>query len=67
MKAIAKEVTKQIVYRIKDMTHLFKTTTESWRSIEQIQTVEEVREEIWQTEADIAKLKEETPDITPVQ
>ena len=26
-----------------------------------------MHEEIWQTEAEIVKLKEETPDITPVQ
>ena len=35
--------------------------------IEQIETVEEVREEIQQTEAEIVKLIEETPGLTPVQ
>ena len=49
------------------MTHLLETTTESWIGIEQVEIVEEVREEIRQTKEDIAKLKEETPDITPVQ
>ena len=67
LKVVAKEVKKQIAYRITDMTHLLETTTESWIGIEQIETTEEVREEIRQTEAEIAKLKEETLDITPVQ
>ena len=34
---------------------------------EQITIVEEVHKEIWQTEAEIVKLKEETPGLTPVQ
>ena len=67
LKATAKEVTEQIAYRIKDTTHLLETTTESWTGIEQIETVEEVHEEIRQTKAEIVKLKEETPDITPIQ
>ena len=32
---------------------------ESWLGIEQIDTVEEVQEEIWQTKAEIAKLTED--------
>ena len=49
------------------MTHLLETTTESWSSIKQIETVEEVHEKIWQTKAEIVKLKKETLNITPVQ
>ena len=49
------------------MTHLLETATESWSSIEKIDTVEEVREEIWQIEAEIAKLIEEPVGLTPVQ
>ena len=49
------------------MTHLLETATESWTGIEQIEAVEEVREEIWQTETKIAKLMEEPPGLTPVQ
>ena len=66
LKAATKEVTEQIAYRIKDTTHLLETTTESWTGIEHINTVEEVREEIWQTKVEIVKLKEETLAITPV-
>ena len=46
----------QITYIIVDMTHLLETTIESWTSIEQIEIVEEVLEEIQQVEAEIAKL-----------
>ena len=46
LKATTKEVTKQIAYWIKDMTHLLETTTKSWEGIEKIEIVEEVHEEI---------------------
>jgi hypothetical protein len=55
------------VYRIKDTTHLLETTTESWTCIEKIEAVEEVREEIRQTETKIVKLREETLGLTPIQ
>ena len=67
MKEAAKEVIGQIAHQIVDMTHLLETTIESWMGIEQIETVEEVREEIQQTKVEIAKLKEETPGLIPVQ
>lgn len=46
LKGAAKEVMGQIVHQIADTKHLLETTIESWISIEQIETVEEVREEI---------------------
>ena len=46
LKVAAKEIVKQIAYQIVDTTHLLETTTKSWMGIEQIPTVEEVREEI---------------------
>ena len=67
LKEAAKEVMGQIAHQIADTTHLLETTTESWTGIEKIETVEEVHEEIRQTEAEIAKLKEETPGLTPVE
>ena len=67
LKAAAKEIAEQIAYRIADTTHLLETTTESWMGIEQITTVEEEHKEIRQVKAEIAKLKEETPGLTPVQ
>lgn len=67
MKAATKEVAEKIAYRIKDTTHLLENATESWIGIEQIEVVEEVHEEIRQTEAEIMKLTEETPSLTPVQ
>ena len=67
MKEATKEVVRQIVHRIMDMTHLLKTTTESWMGIEHIEIVEEVHEEIRKAEAEIVKLKEETPSLTLVQ
>lgn len=67
LKEADKEVMAQIEYQIADTTHLLETTTKSWIGIEQIETVEEVREKIQQAEADIVKLKEETPGLTPVQ
>jgi len=67
LKVAAKEITGQIVHRIKDTTHLLETTTSSWLGIEKNDTVEEVREEIRQAEVEIAKLKEEIPSLTPVQ
>ena len=57
LKAATKEIVEQIAHRITDTTHLLETTTESWMGIEQINTVEEVCEEIWQAEAKIVKLK----------
>ena len=50
-KIAAKEITGQIAHQIEDTTHLLETTTSSWLGIEQIDVVEEVREEIWQAEA----------------
>ena len=67
LKAIAKEIAKQIAYRIADTTHLLETTRESWMGIEEITTVEEVCKEIRQVGAEIAKLKEETTSLTLVQ
>ena len=67
LKVAAKEIVGQIAHRIEDTTHLLETTIELWLGIEQIDAVEEVREEIWQAEAEIAKLKEETPCLTLVQ
>ena len=67
LKEVAKEVMEQITHRIADMAHLLETTIESWIGIKKIETVEEVHEEIRQTEAEIAKLKEETLGLTPVQ
>ena len=49
------------------MTHLLETTTESWTSIQQIEAVKEVHEEIRQTEIEIMKLTEEPPGLTLVQ
>ena len=48
------------------MTHLLETAMESWTSIEQIEAVEEVREEIRQIEAEIVKLTEEPAGLTLV-
>ena len=67
LKATTKEIAGLIAYRIEDMAHLLETTMESWIGIEQIEAVEEVREEIWETETEIAKLTEEPPSLTPVQ
>ena len=67
LKATAKEIVEQIAYRITNTTHLLETTTESQMGIEQITIVEEVCEEIRQVEAEIAKIKEETLGLTPVQ
>ena len=67
LKATAKEISGFTVYQIKDTTHLLETTIESWIGIEKIEIVEEVHEEIWQTEAEIAKLMEEPTGLTPVQ
>ena len=67
LKQVAKEIVEQIAYRIADTTHLLETTTESSMCIDQITIVEEVHEEIRQTEVDIVKLKEETPSLTLVQ
>ena len=66
LKVVVKEITGQIAHRIADATHLLETTTESWMGIEKIDAVEEVHEEIWQAEPEIAKLKEETSGLTPV-
>ena len=66
-KAVDKEIVGLITYQIEDTTHLLETTKESWIGIEQIEAVEEVREEIRQTETKIAKLIEEPPGLTPVQ
>ena len=49
------------------MTHLLETATESWSGIEKIDIVEEVCEEIRQTEVEIAKLTKEPTSLTPVQ
>ena len=49
------------------MTHLLETAMESWTCIEKIEAVEEVCEEIQQTETEIAKLTEEPLGLTPVQ
>jgi len=62
-----KEVAKDVVGQIGDTTHLLETTTESWVGIEQIETVEEVHQEIQQAEVEIAKLTQETLGLTPVQ
>ena len=43
-----------------------ETAIESWIGIEKIEAVEEVREEIWQTKIEIAKLIEEPPGLTLV-
>ena len=67
LKVAAKEITKQIAHQIEDTTHLLETTTSSWLGIEHIEVIEEVREEIRQVEADIAKLKEEITGLTSVQ
>ena len=67
LKVAAKEITGQIVHQIEDTTDLLETTTTSWLSIEQIDMVEEVCEEIWQAEAKIANLKEEIIGLTSVQ
>ena len=45
---------------------MLETTTSSWLGIEQIDDVNEVREEIRQVEANIAKLKEEIASLMPV-
>ena len=58
LKAAAKEIAGQIAFGIMETTHLLETTSESWMGIEHITTVEEVREEIRQVEAEIVKLKE---------
>ena len=56
LKEATKEVVGQIAYRIEDTTHLLETTTESWTGIEHIETIEEVCKDIWEVEAEIAKL-----------
>lgn len=66
LKAAATEIAGQIAFRIMDTTHLLKTSSESWMGIEKITTVEEVCEEIRQVEAEIEKIKEETPSLTQV-
>ena len=67
LKETAKEIAWLIAFWIEDMTHLLEIATESWLGIEQIDTVEEVHEEIRQTEAEIAKLTEEPAGLTLVQ
>ena len=46
---------------------MLETSTYSWLGIEQIETIEEVCEEICQAEAHIAKLKEEMTGLPSVQ
>ena len=67
MKATTKKIARLIAFRVKDTTHLLETATKSWSNIEKIDAVEEVRKEIRQTEAEIAKLMEEPTGLTPVQ
>ena len=67
LKVVAKEITREIVHQIEDTTHLLETTTTSWLGIKQIDTIEEVCEEIRQAEVEITKLKEEILGLTPVQ
>lgn len=45
-KVVVKEISGQIVHRIKDTTNLLDTTTSSWLGIEKIDRVEEVCREI---------------------
>ena len=67
LKVAATEIIGQIAHRIVDTTHLLETTTSSWLGSKQIDAIEEVHKEIRQFEAEIAKLKEETPSFTPIQ
>jgi hypothetical protein len=46
LKVATKEITREIAHQIEDTTHLLETTTSSWLGIEQIDSIEEVREEI---------------------
>lgn len=66
LKVVAKEISGKIAQNIRDTTILLETTTSSWLGIEQIDVVEEVREEISEAE-DIVKLKEEIVGLTLVQ
>ena len=67
LKAATKEINGKIGQQIQETTHLLATTTSSWMGIEQIDAIEEVREEIRQAEVDIAKLNKEMTSFTPVQ
>ena len=67
LKVAAKEITGLIAFQVKDMIHLLETTMKSWSGIEKIDAIKELREEIRQTEAEIAKLTEEPVGLTPVQ
>lgn len=67
LKAAATEIVGQLAFWITNTTHILETILESWMGIEQITIVEEVGEEIQQVEAEIVKLKEETPGLTQVQ
>ena len=49
------------------MSHLLETSTKSCSSIEYIDAVKEMREEIGKTEVEIVKLIEEPTGLTPVQ
>lgn len=67
LKADAEEISGKIEQRIQETVHLLMTSTSSWMGIEQIDTIEEVRADIHQIEADIAKLKTEMEGLTLVQ
>lgn len=67
LKADTQEISGKIEQQIQETMHLLETTTSSWMGIEQIETIEEVRAEIHQAEADIVKLKEEMRGLTLVQ
>ena len=66
-KVVAKEISGRIVHQIEDTTHLLETTKSSWLGIDQIDTVEELCEEIRQAQVEIAKRKEEIAGFMPVQ
>ena len=67
LKVDAEEISGKIEQRIQETVQLLEITTSSWMGIEQIDTIEEVRAEIHQVEADIAKLKTDMEGLTPVQ
>ena len=67
MKADAEEISGQIQQRIQETAQLLEDTTTSQMGIEQIDTIEEVRTDIRQVEANIERLQEEMEGLTQVQ
>ena len=58
LKEDIEEISGKIEQQIQETMQLLETTTSFWLGIEQIDTIEEVRADIYQVEADIERLKE---------